>query len=527
MNTELLRILVADKLSEDGIAQLKELPNTLVDVKTEQPHAILRAIIADYHVVLVRSATQITSEVIGNATNLRLIGRAGIGIDNVDVEAASRAGIVVMNTPQGNATAAAEHAIALLMALARQIPQATASMRAGLWEKSVFKGVEVTGKTLGIIGLGNIGQIVCQRAKGLRMRVLAFDPLVTQKKANELGAELVALNTLFSEADFITIHAPLTTHTRYLINDEAFAQMKKGVRLINAARGGIVEEAALLRALEKGIVAGAALDVFEQEPPPAHYPLLQHPAVLATPHLGASTNEAQQRVAMQIAEQARDFLLHGEIRNAVNVPNLSGSQLDHLKPLMQMAFGLGSFLAQSNSEKPGKLTVTLSSKDSEKAQVPVLHSAIAGFLSARQAHDVGWLLAPHKAAKMGIEIVEAYKTGDDSKFPSVTLESGQHNITGTLFASKGPRIVEIDNYQIEALPSAYMLFLKNKDVPGVIGQIGTCLGKQAVNISRMQLGTIANNQAISLWNLDSPLSALQLSEIRRLDSISEASLITL
>lgn len=518
----MIRILVADPLSEEGLALLEQIPDSSVDVLTGLKEPELLSSVSSYDVVIIRSATQMTRNVIRHASQLKLIARAGIGVDNVDVEAASQAGIVVMNTPQGNATTAAEHALSLLLALARQIPQATASMKTGKWEKSKFKGVEVTSKVLGVIGLGNIGQIVASRASGLCMQVIAYDPLLTQEKANELGVKLVGLPTLFESSDFISIHTPLCDATHHLLNAEAFNKMKKGVRVINAARGGIIDEQALLEALQSGKVAGAALDVFEEEPPKADSPLLAHPQVICTPHLGASTNEAQSRVALQVAEQVRDFLTQGEIRNAVNAPNLSGSQLAQLQPAMQMSHMMGAFLAQYSDESPNQITVTWSCHEPNKSHVPILHGAIAGFMSAKEKRSISWLLAPHKAARMGIDVVESYRKTEDTKLATLSIKTAQHHITGALFAHKGPRIIEIDGYEIEALPTAHMLILRNKDVPGVIGKIGTFLGTEGINVSRMQLGLGKTGEALSLWNLDNALKYEQLQSLQTLSPIQMA-----
>jgi len=527
-----IKVLVSDKLSKGGLAVLEQNPQIQVDFRPGLSESELAAAIGDYDALIIRSESKVTAKVIAQANRLRVIGRAGIGVDNVDVEAASKRGIVVMNTPTGNAVTTAEHAISLLLALARKIPQATSSMRQGKWEKSKFQGREVTGKTLGVLGLGNIGRIVAERAQGLKMNVIAFDPMVSDERAQALGVKRVTLKELFQTSDFITIHAPLTTETRNLIGTTAFDQMKPGVFLINAARGGIVDEVALAKAVEEGRIAGAALDVFEKEPIDPNHPLLKVEQVICTPHLGASTTEAQERVALEIAEQAVAFLLEGTIRNAVNAPTLPSELAQKLQPYITLGKALGRLLGQLGFQDIKELRVTCSGAASEPTSRPVTHAALAGFLESFSEEPVSAISAPYQAKERGIKFVEVNTEASSGFTSSVMIEfvgaNSRHQAVGTLNAAGGCRLLALDEYELDAVLEGTILIMHNADQPGVIGAVGTILGNEGVNVSRMQVGLQSQGrEAASLWNVDSRPSDASIEKLRQLPHVRSVVCVTL
>jgi len=522
------RILVSDTLSEAGLSILRSANDVEVVYKPGLKEAELAATIPGFHALVIRSGSKVTAKVIEAATDLKVIGRAGIGVDNVDVPAASHRGIVVMNTPTGNAVTTAEHAIALLFAIARKIPQATASMRAGKWEKNKFQGRELAGKTLGLIGLGNIGRIVADRALGLRMKVIAYDPMVTSERAAELGVELVSLDELWSRADAITVHTPLTNETRGLVNDAVIAKMKKGVLLVNCARGGIYDEAALLRGLESGQLGGVALDVFVEEPP-GLIPLLERDDVICTPHLGASTEEAQERVALQVAEQVVAYLQTGTITNAVNVPSVSKEVAPRLKPYVELARRLGSFLAQVEKKAPRSIEVACTGEPAELGVTSIASAAVSGVLSRYLATNVNEVSAPHVAKDRGITIRQLKTTNGSGGFRalvSLRIEAADGQVArvdGTLAADGGARLVRWGDYELDAHLGGATLVILNEDRPGVIGAVGTVLGKAGINVSRMQVGlSPGSKRAASLWSLDSSLPPEVLEEIRQLPNVATA-----
>lgn len=522
------RILVSDTLSEAGLSILRDAPSVEVTYKPGLKEAELAETIPGFHGLVIRSGSKVTARVIEAATELKVIGRAGIGVDNVDVPAASHRGIVVMNTPTGNAVTTAEHAISLLLSLARKIPQATASMRAGKWEKSKFQGRELSGKTLGLIGLGNIGRIVADRALGLRMKVIAYDPMMTADRAAQLGVELVALDELWARADAITVHTPLTNETRGLVSDAVIAKMKKGVLLVNCARGGIYDEAALLRGLESGQLGGVALDVFVEEPP-GLIPLLERDGVICTPHLGASTEEAQERVALEIAEQVVAYLSTGTITNAVNVPSVSKEVAPRLKPYVELARRLGSFLAQVDKMAPRAIEVACTGEPAELGVTSISSAAVSGVLSRFLAANVNEVSAPHIAKDRGIVVRQLKTTNGSGGFRaliSLRVEGADGHVTrvdGTLAADGGARLVRWGDYELDAHLAGSTLVILNEDRPGVIGAVGTVLGKAGLNVSRMQVGlSPGSKRAASLWCLDSPLPAKVLEEIRALPNVASA-----
>jgi D-3-phosphoglycerate dehydrogenase len=517
-----VKVLVSDKLSDSGLAVLRAAAGVQVDYRPGLSEDELAEAIGEYDGLIIRSNSKVTAKVIARADQLRVVGRAGIGVDNVDVAAASRKGVVVMNTPTGNAVTTAEHALSLLMSLARKIPQATASIRAGKWEKNKFEGTEIAGKTLGVIGMGNIGRIVADRAQGLKMRVIAFDPVLSSDKAASLGIELVSTDELFRRADFITIHAPLTPETKGLIGEQSIKKMKKGVMIINAARGGIVDEAALAQAIRDGHVAGAALDVFVNEPVEAENPLLKLEQVVVTPHLGASTGEAQERVAQEIAEQVVDYLVNGTVRNAINVASLSGEAAERLAPYLTLARRLGKLLGQLESIDVRELRVICSGEAGEHGVRPVANAALAGYLERFLEEPVNPISAPYEAKERGINVIEVREDTPRRYTSSVRVtisgESGLHTATGTVGVSGHSLLVGLDGYELDALLEGRVIILQNVDKPGVIGAVGTVLGRRQINVSRMQVG-LADGEALALWNVDQEVPEEALKELRALPNL--------
>jgi len=520
------KILVSDKLSETGLAILKSAKGLDVDVKTGLKPEELQKIIGDYEGLIIRSSTQVTPQLVAAAKKLKAIGRAGIGVDNVDLPAATKQGIVVMNTPSGNAVTTAEHALAMMFAISRKIPQATASLRSGKWEKGKFTGNELCNKTLGIIGVGNIGRIVADRALGLKMKVIGYDPFLSQESAEKLGISLVDLPELYRRSDIITIHVPLIEKTRYLVNKQSFAQMKKGVYLINCARGGLVHEGDLIDAVKEGIVAGVALDVFEQEPPPADHPLLKMENVIFTPHLGAATDEAQENVAVEVAEQMVDFFTSGTVRNAVNFPSVSGETLKVLGPFIELAEKLGNLQGQLASKLPQTIAIEYSGQILKYHLAPVTQALLKGLLMHMVSDvNVNYVNAPVIAKERGIKIIES-KVSEDEDFTNlivVTLQNEKESkrISGTIFGKSNPRLVRIDDFYLEAVPEGTILVIHNHDRPGVIGNIGTLLGKNKINIARMQLGLLRGKsaEAMALYNVEGDVTVKIISELEKLPDI--------
>jgi D-3-phosphoglycerate dehydrogenase len=525
-----MKVLVSDNISSKGIEILRK-AGLDVDVKTGLKPEELKSIIGEYHALIIRSATKVTEDIINVAKNLKVIGRAGSGLDNVDRAAASKMGIVVMNTPGGNTITTAEHTIAMMFAVARKIHQANTSMCQGKWEKKKFMGVELFNKTLGIVGLGNIGGEVAKRAQGLGMNVIAYDPFLSDEKTKNLGIDKVGLPALFSQADFITIHTPLTAETKYLISAETINTMKNGVYIVNCARGGIINEKDLFDALESGKVAGAALDVFEKEPPESN-PLVGHEKVVCTPHLGASTQEAQENVAIAIAEQIVDYLVYGTIRNAVNFPSIPVDQVAVLQPYINLAEKLGSFTTQIFEGGITGVALEYRGEASELNISPVTIAALKGMLTPILEETVNFVNAPFIAKERGIEVKET-KSTDAGDYQSlitmkVSAPGKELSVSGTLFSKKDPRIVKIDDFTVEIVPEGCMLFMYNNDRPGVIGNIGTLLGKNDINIARMHFGREkAGGRAISVVNIDTCVTAQTLNEIKRLPNIIDVKEINL
>ncbi len=526
------KVLVSDKLSESGLKVLQDAPNVECDYRPGLSEDELCNIIGEYSGLIIRSATKVTARVIEHANSLKVVGRAGIGVDNVDIPAASRRGIVVMNTPTGNAVTTAEHALSLLCSLARNIPQAVASTRGGKWEKSKFQGRELANKTLGIIGLGNIGRIVADRAQGLKMKVIASDPVVAKEKAAQLGVELVDLETLFGRADFISVHTPLTPETKHLINDGAFERMKNDVLLVNAARGGVVDEEALARAVEAGKIGGAALDVYEKEPVQPENPVLKSSRILCTPHLGASTKEAQERVAVEIAQQAIQYLADGTITNAVNVPSLAADLAEQLQPFQQVASRLGALLSQLESVEVREFRVTCTGTAAELGVTPIARAALAGYLERHVDQPINPISAPFEAEARGIRLAEVKESPIRGYVSSVrvtiTGDKGIHTATGAVGQKGEPRLVGLDGYEVEAVMEGTVLVVRNEDRPGVIGAVGSELGKRGINVSYMQVGLDeGSGQAVALWNVDTEVPTDTLDVLRKLENLSSVRCVVL
>ncbi len=517
------KVLVSDPLSKSGLEILEATQELTYEVKTNLSPEELKEIIGGYDAIIIRSETKLKADVIEAAQRLRVIGRAGIGLDNVDIPAATKKGIVVMNTPQENAIAAAEHTIALMLSIARKIPQATASMRAGKWEKKKFMGVELYQKTLGLVGIGVIGTIVADRARGLKMKVIGYDPYLSPEIAEKRGVELVSFDELLSRSDFISIHTPLTEETRNLIDHRAIEKMKRGVILINCARGGIINEKDLYEALQSGKVAGAALDVFEKEPAIGN-PLVELEQVVSTPHLGASTEEAQENVAIAIARQVVDYLVRGEIRNAVNIPAVSPDLLLLLRPYLRLGEKLGSFLGQISNYAIEEVVIEYHGEILANGIKPITTSILKGLLTPFVGETVNFVNAPVMAKERGIRVTESVReeAEDFTTLIALTVRSKmeQNYIAGTLFGRKELRIVKLNDFFIEAIPEGHILLVNNYDRPGVIGNIGTALGSKNINIATMQFGRDRmGGRAISLLHLDSPLPPGMLGEILRLPNI--------
>jgi D-3-phosphoglycerate dehydrogenase len=501
------KVLISDKMDPKA-AEIFRARGVEVDEITGKTPDELKAIIGQYDGLAIRSSTKVTKDILAHATNLKVVGRAGIGVDNVDIPAASAQGVVVMNTPFGNSITTAEHAVALMFALARQLPEADASTQQGKWEKNRFMGVELTSKTLGLIGAGNIGSIVADRALGLKMKVVAFDPFLTPERAIELGIEKVALDDLLARADFITLHTPLTDQTRNILSRENLAKTKKGVRIINCARGGLIDEAALKDGLDSGHIGGAALDVFVEEPA-KQSPLFGTPNFISTPHLGASTTEAQVNVAIQVAEQMADFLVSGGVTNALNMPSLSAEEAPKLKPYMALAEKLGSLVGQLAHDALGGIAIEVEGAAASLNIKPISGAVLAGLMRVH-SDTVNMVNAPFLAKERGLDVREIRhdREGDYHTLVRVTVdtEEGQKSVAGTLFGNAAPRLVELFGIKVEADLAGDMLYVVNEDAPGFIGNLGKTLGEAGVNIGTFHLGRRnAGGEAVLLLSVDQPV----------------------
>ena len=523
------KVLIADKLSPAAVAIFQE-RGIEVDNKPGMSKEELLACIGEYDGLAIRSATKVTKEVLAAAKNLKVVGRAGIGVDNVDIPAATAAGVIVMNTPFGNSITTAEHAIALMLALARELPAANASTQAGKWEKNRFMGVEITGKVLGLIGAGNIGSIVADRARGLKMRVVAFDPYLSPERAVELGVEKVELNDLLARADFITLHVPLTAETRNILSADAIAKTKKGVRIINCARGGLVDERALKAALDNGHVAGAALDVFETEPAKENI-LFGSEKLVATPHLGASTNEAQENVALQVAEQISDYLLTGAVTNALNMPSISAAEAAKIRPWIALAEKLGSFAGQLTGTSLSGVEIIYEGTPAALNTRALTQAALAGLL-APVLTGVNMVNAPIVAKERGIKVSETRRDAQgiyEGYIKIVVTMTGSlgdettRRVAGTVFSDGRPRLIQIKDIDLDAEFAPHMLYVVNEDKPGLIGKLGTLLGDAQVNIANFTLGRSARGQdAICLVEVDGTVSEDLVWKIGKLPAVRMA-----
>ena len=518
-----MKVLVSDPLSEVGLRIFQETPDIEVDVNTGLEPEELKKIIDQYHGLAIRSATKVTADIIEAADNLKVIGRAGIGLDNVDIPAASQRGIVVMNTPEGNTITTAEHTMAMIMALSRNIPQATASLKVGKWEKKKLQGRELFNKTLGLIGAGHIGQIVAERARGMKMKVIVYDPYIKPDIIEKLDLEPVSFEELLKRADYITIHTPKTEETTNLLNKDAFSMMKKGVMLVNCARGGIVNEDDLYDALESGHLAGAALDVFGTEPP-GEIRLMGLPNFICTPHLGASTREAQENVARDVAEQIIAYLLHGTVKNAVNVPSVSTELMNTLRPYATLVEKMGSFHTQLAESGIEEVRVNYSGKVTEYDLTPLTNAMLKGLLTPILKDDVNFINSSLIAEKRGIKVVES-KTSTSEDFASlITIKvksmGGENIISGTIFGKTMPRILRINDFYLEAIPEGHNLLIHNLDVPGMIGRIATIMGNRDINIGRMAVSQQkAEKQNVILLATSATISDEILEELRGLENI--------
>ena len=520
------RVLISDALSPAAVQIFKD-RGVAVDFQPNlgKDKEKLAELIDGFDGLAIRSATKVTPKILERAKSLRVIGRAGIGVDNVDIPAATAKGIIVMNTPFGNSITTAEHAITLMLALARQIPQADASTQAGKWEKNRFMGVEITGKTLGIIGCGNIGSIVADRGHGLRMKVIAYDPYLSPERAIDLGVEKVELDELLRRADFITLHTPLTEKTKNIIDTAALAKAKKGVRIVNCARGGLVEEAALRQALDSGHVAGAAFDVFVEEPATAN-PLFGHPNVVCTPHLGAATTEAQENVALQVAEQMSDYLLTGAISNAVNFPSITAEEAPKLRPFIDLAEKLGSFAGQLTESGITRIQLTYEGTVAQMNTKALTSAAMAGLMRP-MLQDVNRVSAPIIAKERGIIMEETTRQaeGDHDSLITLTITTQRQtrHVSGTVYGDGRPRIVNIKGIRMEAEFGPSMLYVANKDKPGFVGRFASLLGDAGINIATFHLGRHSQGgDAIALVEIDGEVPTAVLDKVQELPHVTQA-----
>jgi D-3-phosphoglycerate dehydrogenase len=522
-----MKVLVSDNLSQVGVDVLRK-SGLEVDVKTGLAPDELKEIIGQYEGLVIRSATRVTADLLQSAHRLKVVGRAGIGLDNVDIPAASQKGIVVMNAPDGNATTAAEHAIAMMMALSRNIPQACRSMKEGKWEKKKFMGRELTGKTFGVIGIGRIGGIAASRAQGLKMKTIAFDPFMPKEMAEKIGVELVSLEDLAKRADYISVHVPLTKETKNLVSKEFFANMKKGAMFIDCARGGVCDEEALYEALVEGKIAGAALDVFAKEPTTLeNCPLLGLDNFICTPHLGASTNEAQESVALIIAEQVADYLLKGSVTNAVNVPSVSDDVLAQVGPYLTLGEMLGCLHMQIARGGVEEVKIEFSGELAELNTNPITVAFLKGLFMPILKDAVNYVNAPVIAKERGIRVIESKSQRADDFINTLSIKvstsEGENVLVGTVFGRNEPRLVRLNSFRLEALASGPMLLVYNKDVPGVIGALGTTLGNAGVNISRMTVGREEkSNQNVILLSTNELVSKELLAKVKSLANITNA-----
>ncbi|MGP4038990.1 phosphoglycerate dehydrogenase [Gracilibacillus sp. D59] len=519
------KVLISDPLSEDGIQPLREADNIQVDIETGLSPDVLAEKIGEYDALLVRSQTKVTRDIISQASNLKIIGRAGVGVDNIDLSAATEYGIIVVNAPDGNTNSAAEHTVAMLMSLARKIPQAYAALKNGKWDRKTHVGVELKGKTLGVIGMGRIGVEVATRAKGQRMNVIAYDPFLTKERADKLGVDFGSVEDVIVAADFITVHTPLIKETKHLINKEAFAKMKDGVRIINCARGGIIDEDALYDAIKSGKVAGAALDVFEEEPATDHR-LLELQEVIATPHLGASTVEAQENVAIDVSHDVVRYLTEGVAKNPVNLPSVPKEIMNKIEPYFYLSEKLGTFLTYLTSGVIEEINISYSGELTELEVAPLTRNTIKGLLKRHLGDHINDVNASYLAEKRGIQVNEN-KSSTPKGFTNllkveVKTKDVTRSISGTLLNGLGPRIVQVDAYSVDVVPDGNLVVIKHNDRPGVIGKVGSMFAEKNINIAAMQVGrSDVGGEAIMILTIDKYLEDEDIEALKEFEEIEK------
>jgi D-3-phosphoglycerate dehydrogenase / 2-oxoglutarate reductase len=525
------KVLISDPLSEEGIYPLRQAKNISITVDTNQSEEELLEKIAKYDALLVRSQTQVTNKIIQQGKNLKVIGRAGVGVDNIDLDAATENGVIVVNAPDGNTNSAAEHTIAMLMALARKIPQAFYSLKQKNWDRKAYVGVELKGKTLGIVGLGRIGAEVAYRAKGQRLNVLAYDPYLTEEKAEKMGIQYATLDEVLSQADFITVHTPLLKATKHIINKEAFQKMKAGVQIVNCARGGIIDEDALYEAIASKKVAGAALDVFEEEPL-RNFKLLELPEVIATPHLGASTIEAQENVAIDVSHDVINILNGGVAKNPVNMPSLPAEVMKRIEPYFNLSEKLGRFIARLVNEAIEEVSVFYSGELTNLDVTPLTRNTIKGLLKRYLGNHVNDVNAIYFADKKGITVNEQKTTSTKGFTNLLTVEvktkSKTTKVAGTLLNGLGTRIVKVDTYSVDVVPAGHLIYIRHKDQPGAIGRVGSLLAQFDVNIATMQVGrSDVGGDAIMMLTVDRPVDGDVIDQLVELADIYDVTPINL
>lgn len=528
----MIKILIADPISDSGLQVFQGNGRFHVETREKMSLDQLKKAVADADAVIVRSETKITADVLTSGKKIKIVGRAGVGVDNIDVVAASRQGVLVVNVPGGNTVSAAEHTLALLLALSRNIPQANAHLKSGEWKRSQFTGTELQGKTLGLVGLGRIGREVAKRAQSFGMTVMGYDPYASEDYAKAFNITLGTLEDVYKEADYISLHVPLNETTHHLLNAKTLPKLKAGVRIINCARGGIIDEQALLAAIQSGHVKGAALDVFEEEPPPKNHPLFALPQVIVTPHLGAATEEAQVKVAQELAETIRDYFLQGTVRNAVNLPTLGAEEYKELEPYILLAEKLGKFASQFSEGAVKELRIIYAGEISQKNTTSLTLGALKGFLSPILDTEVNLVNAPPLAKERGLQWAETKtsQSEDYTSLISLRVISGKAklSIAGTLLAKNNPRIVSIDDLSVDVVPEGTMVVFTNQDRPGVIGHIGTVLGKNKINIAAMQVGRKSiGGEAVTVVNVDSSVPEPVLDQIRNFPGISNVKCVKL
>ncbi|WP_136606220.1 phosphoglycerate dehydrogenase [Paenibacillus dokdonensis] len=529
----MFKVLVSDPISDLGIQQLMDAADVLVEKKTGLGEDELVAIIGEYDALLVRSQTRVTEKIMEAGTNLKVVGRAGVGVDNIDLEAATKRGIIVINAPDGNTITTCEHTFAMMMALARHIPQAYAKTVGGVWDRKSFLGVELRNKTLGVMGMGRIGSEVAKRAKAFGMNILAFDPFLTQERAEKMEVKLASVDDIVRNADFMTVHTPLTPETHHMISRPQFEVMKKGMRIVNCARGGIIDEAALVEAINEGIVAGAAFDVFESEPPEKDHPFLTHPKIIVTPHLGASTVEAQENVAIDVSEEVLHILRNEPFKNAVNMPPVAASVMSRLQPYFSIGEKLGSFAAQAANQAVNEIHIDYAGDLSDVDTLPLTRYIVKGVLAHHLGSEVNIVNCMHLAKLRDINVVvtQASKSKGFTNLLTVTLKTQNNEetlVAGTLLNGYGERIVQIDKFPVDMAPEGHQILISHNDKPGIIGSVGTLLGQNDVNIASMQVGRkIIGGAAIMILSVDKAVQKDVLVQLTTLAELNRAIEITL